>query len=254
MSVDFQISSQNTSILESDLDENGEGDKDWMVTFTDMCLLLLVFFILLFTMSTLDDTRFQESFFSVRMALGDTMGGTLGADRIPAEDIGVFIDQAMLHRQVVENQRRIFSDFRYYQNTKGLEGVVGAVFDEGTITLRVPGDVLFGLGQVTLTPEGRRVIAELKDFFIRYHDQTINIRGFTDDIPPRSGGRFEDNWEISALRAVNVLRYLMELGIEPVRLTSTGLAEMYPLFPNTTDENRSRNRRVEFVLEKRIGN
>lgn len=254
MSVDFQISSQNTSILESDLDENGDGDKDWMVTFTDMCLLLLVFFILLFSMSTLDDNRFQESFFSVRMALGDTMGGTLGADRIPAEDIGVFIDQAMLHRQVVENQRRIFSDFRYYQNTKGLEGVVGAVFDEGTITLRVPGDVLFGLGQVTLTPEGRRVIAELKDFFIRYHDQTINIRGFTDDILPRSGGRFDDNWEISALRAVNVLRYLMELGIEPVRLTSTGLAEMYPLFPNTTDENRSRNRRVEFVLEKRIGN
>ena len=63
MSVDFQISSQNTSILESDLDENGDGDKDWMVTFTDMCLLLLVFFILLFSMSTLDDNRFQESFF-----------------------------------------------------------------------------------------------------------------------------------------------------------------------------------------------
>lgn len=252
MSADFQNPSAVN--FDADLDDNAGDDKDWMVTFTDMCLLLLVFFILLFTMSTLDDNRFQESFFSVRMALGDAMGGTLGADRIQAEEIGVFIDQALMHRQVVENQRRIFSDFRYYQNTKGLEGVVGAVFDEGVITLRVPGDVLFASGQVSLTPEGRRVIAELKDFFIRYHDQTINIRGFTDNIPPRSGARFEDNWEISALRAVNVLRYLMELGIEPVRLTSTGLADMYPLFPNTSDENRSRNRRVEFVLEKRIGN
>lgn len=254
MSADFETTTKGTAGLDADFDDNGEEGGGWMATFADMCLLLLVFFILLFTMSTLDDVRFRESFYSVRHALGDAMGGTMGADRVPAEDIGVFIDQAMMHRQVVENQRRIFSDFRTFQNTKGLEGIIGAVFDEGTITLQVPGDVLFGLGQVSLTAEGQAVIAELKDFFIRYHDQTINIRGFTDDIPPREGGRFKDNWEISALRAVNVLRYLINLGIEPTRLTSTGLADMYPLYPNTSDENRSRNRRVEFILEKRIGN
>jgi chemotaxis protein MotB len=232
--------------------EDGEDPREWLVTFADMCLLLLVFFILLFSMSKMDDQRFQESFYSVRMALGEAMGGTVGGEKIREEDLGVFIDQALVHKQMVENQKRIFSDFRYYQNTKGLEGVVGAHLDEGTITLRVPGDVLFAVGQVALTPEGKRIIAELKDFFIRYHDQVINIRGFTDDLPVR-GGRFEDNWEISALRSVNVLRYLLELGIEPVRLTSTGLADMFPLYPNTSDENRSKNRRVEFVLEKRIG-
>lgn len=243
-----------SSQFESDYLDSAEGDdsRDWLITFADMCLLLLVFFILLFSMSKLDHNRFQESFLSVRMALGEAMGGTPGADKISEEDLGVFIDQALIHRQMVENQQRIFSDFRYFQNTQGLEGVVGAVFDEGIITLRAPGDVLFGLGEVALTPEGREIIAELKDFFIRYHDQTINIRGFTDDLPVRPG-RFQDNWEISALRAVNVLRYLVELGVDPRRLTSTGLADMYPLYPNTSDENRSRNRRVEFVMEKRIG-
>lgn len=254
MSTDFESSSLQAGGFDTELEESSEGDKDWMVTFTDMCLLLLIFFILLFSMSTLDDVRFKESFYSVRMALGDVMGGTLGTDRVPTEDLGMFIDQAMLHRQIVENQRRIFSDFRFFQNTQGLEGLVGAVIDEGTITLRVQGEVLFGVGQVSLTDQGRRVIAELKDFFARYSDQTINIRGFTDDIQPGEGDRFRDNWEISALRAVNVLRYLVELGVEPTRLTSTGLADMYPLYPNTTDENRSRNRRVEFVLERRIGN
>lgn len=233
--------------------EENEDSRDWLVTFADMCLLLLVFFVLLFSMSKMDDVQFKKSFDSVRTALGDSMGGGLDGKQIPEEDLGLFIDQALLHKQIVENQRRIFSDFRYYQNTKGLEGVVGAHLDEGIITLRVPGDVLFGLGQVTLTPEGKRIIAELKDFFIRYHDQMINIRGFTDDLLPARGGRFEDNWEISALRSVNVLRYIMELGIEPGRLTSTGLADFYPLYPNTSDENRSKNRRVEFVLEKRIG-
>ncbi|HDQ41117.1 MAG TPA: flagellar motor protein MotB [Desulfonatronum sp.] len=245
---------QGDSLYEADVagQEDGEETREWLVTFADMCLLLLVFFILLFSMSKMDAERFQESFYFVRMALGDVMGGTMGGEKIREEELGVFIDQALIHKQMIENQQRIFSDFRYYQNTKGLEGVVGAHLDEGTITLRVPGDVLFAVGEVRLTPEGRRIIAELKDFFIRYHDQVINIRGFTDDLPVR-GGRFEDNWEISALRSVNVLRYLLELGIEPVRLTSTGLADLFPLYPNTSDENRSKNRRVEFVLEKRIG-
>jgi chemotaxis protein MotB len=249
MHGEFQEPSQNgADFLDQ---EESEEPREWLVTLADLCLLLLIFFILLFSMSKVDDQRFRESFFSVRMALGEEMGGTPGGERIREDELGVFLDQALLHKQIVEHQQRIFSDFRYYQNIHGLEGIVGAVFDEGIITLRVPGDVLFGLGQVTLTPEGRRVIAQLKDFFIRYHDQVINIRGFTDDLPVR-GGRFEDNWEISALRSVNVLRYLLELGIEPRRLTSTGLADMYPLYPNISEENRSKNRRVEFVLEKRI--
>lgn len=252
MTDNFQNSSSGMGGLDQNFDENNDDSSDWMVTFTDLCLLLLVFFILLFSMSSLDDVRFKESFYSVRMALGDVMGGNPGADKVASEELGVFIDQAKLQKQIVENQQKIFSDFRYFQNTKGLEGVIGAVFDEGTITLRVPGDVLFGSGRVALTAEGKKVIAEMKDFFARYHDQTINIRGFTDDLLPAQGSRFEDNWEISALRAVNVLRYLIELGVEPRRLTSTGLADMYPLFPNTSAENRSKNRRVEFILEKRI--
>jgi chemotaxis protein MotB len=164
MSDNFNGTALNSGQFDADFEENGDDSKEWMVTFTDMCLLLLVFFILLFTMSTLDDTRFKESFLSVRMALGDVMGGSLGADKVPVEDLGVFIDQVMVQRQIVENQKKVFSDFRYFQNSKGLEGVVGAVFDEGTITLRVPGDVLFSSGQVSLTPEGKKLLRNSRNF------------------------------------------------------------------------------------------
>ena len=54
------------------------------------------------------------------------------------------------------------------------------------------------------------------------------------------------------MRAVNVLRVLMQMGLEPKRLTATGLADMDPLYPNNTEENRARNRRVEIILEKRV--
>ena len=146
----------------------------------------------------------------------------------------------------------MFSDVKYLQTKKGLEGLVGANFEDGVITIRAPGDVLFAPGEVTLTEKGRAIILEMKDFFTQHPDQTINIRGYTDDHQPGPGSRFRDNWEVSSLRAVNVLRLLMQMGIEPKRLTSTGLADLNPLYPNTTDEYRAQNRRVEFVLEKRV--
>ena len=131
---------------------------------------------------------------------------------------------------------KVYSEVRTFMNRKGVEGLVGAVFDEGVITLNVPGTVLFASGQVELSPEGEAMMDILVDMFIQRNDQTINIRGYTDDIPPPKDSRFRDNWEISSLRAVNVLRYLLRKGIEPSRLTATGLADLDPLYPNTTVE------------------
>jgi chemotaxis protein MotB len=131
--------------------------------------------------------------------------------------------------------------------------VVGAHFDKGIITLRVPSDVMFAPGQVELTTQGVAVLRDLKDLLIKHADQRINIRGFTDDVRPSGNSRFKDNWEISAMRSVNVLRVLMSLGMEPTRLTATGLADLEPLFPNNSTENRARNRRIEITLEKRVG-
>ncbi len=72
-------------------------------------------------------------------------------------------------------------------------------------------------------------------------------------IPPcQKNSRFKDNWEISALRALNVLRYFLALGIDPDRMTATGLADTRPIVPNISPENRQKNRRVEIVLEREV--
>jgi chemotaxis protein MotB len=171
--------------------------------------------------------------------------------RIKSEEAAI-LDTVKMQKQLIESQKKVYSDVRTFINKKGVEGVVGAVFDEGKITLRLPGDVLFPSGQVELTEKGREVMLEVKEFLVRAMDQQINIRGFTDDVPPSRNSRFKDNWEISSLRAVYVLRYLMQLGIERERMTATGLADLEPLFPNNTPENRAKNRRVELVLEKQV--
>ncbi|HWR03858.1 MAG TPA: flagellar motor protein MotB [Humidesulfovibrio sp.] len=233
-------------------EEEEEGDSvEWLMTFSDLTMLMLVFFIMLFAMSTPDTSKIQSTLQSVTAALGGKES-KLATSTISREEAGVILDQVLMNKQIQIAQQKVFSDVKYLQTKKGLEGLVGANFEDGIITIRAPGDVLFAPGEVTLTAKGREVIEAMKDFFTQHPDQTINIRGYTDDHLPGAGSRFRDNWEVSSLRAVNVLRLLMDMGIEPKRLTSTGLADLNPLFPNTSEEYRAQNRRVEFVLEKRV--
>lgn len=232
-------------------EEDGEGGSEWLTTFADLSMLLLVFFVLLYSMSTLDTDKFSKTFSSVTQALSGEMQ-KIATSRISQDEAGVLIDQALMRRQIIESQRKVFADVKTLQTKKGIEGVVSANFEDGVITLRVPGDLMFKSGQIDLTPQGKKLVLELKNFFIQHRDQTIKVIGYTDNVRPSSKSRFKDNWEISALRAVTVLRELLKMGIESTRLTATGLAYLNPLFPNTSDEYRAKNRRVEFVLEKRV--
>jgi chemotaxis protein MotB len=230
--------------------EEDEPPNEWMTTLSDISMLLLAFFILLFSLSSIDKKRFAESFETVRMVFGGKES-ELTTSNVRTDE-GALLETVRLQRELIEAQRQTYNEMRTYFTVNGVEGVIGAVFDEGVITLRVPSEVLFAPGAVELAPGADRVLATLKDLFIRRREQNINIKGFTDDVQPSANARFKDNWEVSALRSVNVLRYFLGAGIEPARLTATGLGELDPLFPNTSDENRARNRRVEFVLERRV--
>jgi len=233
------------------VDEETSDGQEWLTTFSDLTMLLLVFFILLYSMSVPDEKKISTMLQAVTAALSGKES-KLATSTISHEEAGIILDQVMLNRQIQIAQQKVFSDVKLLQTKKGLEGLVGANFEDGIITIRAPGDVLFARGDVVLTDKGLAIISEMKDFFIQHPDQTINIRGYTDDQPPPGGSRFKDNWEVSSMRAVNVLRVLMSMGIKSNRLTSTGLADLNPLFPNTSEEYRAQNRRVEFVLEKRV--
>ncbi|MFW5487175.1 MAG: OmpA/MotB family protein [Desulfovibrio sp.] len=237
-------------ILEEEQEDQESGN--WLVTYADMVTLLLTFFILLFSMSTLDQTEFTDSFSAIKQALAGK-SEKLATSRITSKEASVLVEQVKLRRDIQQQQKKVYSEVKYLQTTKGLKGIVTAKLDKGKITLRIPSSVLFDPGSATLKPTGKRVISVLKNFFIKHSDQMINIKGFTDNTVPSAKARYKDNWELSALRAVNVLRLLVGLGISPNRMTATGLADLDPLFPNNSPENRAKNRRVEFVLEKIVG-
>jgi chemotaxis protein MotB len=161
--------------------------------------------------------------------------------------------QAQARQHAVEMQARVLDDIRGFITLNGMEAGVEAALDEDSIILRLSGGRLFTPASEQILPAGLTLLNQLKDLFLIQHTQTINIRVYTDDSPQPWGARFKNNWELSAMQAAHVLRHLLAQGIEPGRLSATGFGELEPIFPNTTEENRAKNRRVEFVLERQPG-
>lgn len=124
------------------------------------------------------------------------------------------------------------------------------------MVIRLPGDVLFASGSDKLSKDGEKVIAQVADV-IRKDDQLkkryFQIAGHTDD-KPLAGGQFGDNWGLSAMRARQVLLFLVKPdkdgggGLDKMKLHAAGYGETDPVETNATDVGRKGNRRVELVL------
>ena len=246
------------SDIDDDESSKQEVDESWMGTFSDLCLLLLTFFILLCSMSTIEVIKFKSVFGSMRETFGgirteDLESGATHDSMSKSEQEEQSIQQFLrVREELMEAQRRSYNEIRSFITTKGMEGEVSAVFDEGVITLTVPASVLFAQGEEELSPQAEPALRSLLHIFMEERDQNINIKGYTDNSPVPQGKRYKNNWELSALRAVNVLRWFVNEGVPIVRLTATGMGDLNPLFPNDTPENQARNRRVEFTLERQV--
>jgi chemotaxis protein MotB len=240
------------SPLDDDEEEGGGGVPEWMCTFSDMSMLLLVFFILLFSMSTVEKHKFDE----IMASVGDAFSGTTKGEpqKIMAEKAQADIitkEEIEDKKKLIEAQRKVYNDFRTFLLYAGLSDQVTTNFEAGIITMQLPLDGLFDPGSADIKESGKGELEKLREFFYKSREQYINIRAYSDNVAP-IGSRFVDNWELTSMRAVNVLRFMMDGGIDIVRLSSSGLSDLKPLMPNDTEENRAKNRRIEFVLEQRF--
>jgi len=110
--------------------------------------------------------------------------------------------------------------------------------------------LLFQTNGLELSPDGKALLTKLAEVLLEESYPFIRVQGHTDDRPLKSSSRFADNWELSAARAAEVVRFFHEiLGIAPERMTAVGCGQFMPVAGNDTDEGRSMNRRIEIILE-----
>ena len=122
----------------------------------------------------------------------------------------------------------------------------------GRMTLKLKEHVLFASGSTSIGREGRSALDHIGAALRGLRGRSIRVEGYTDNVPTNPGGPFPTNWELSAARAVAVVRYLQERGVDPTLLTAAGYGEFHPVASNDTPEGRSHNRRIEIVLAASI--
>lgn len=157
------------------------------------------------------------------------------------------------YRQTETQFSLLYERLVIYIQTNGLEDMLFASRDMESIYLRVAAGVLFNSGKADLRPEALPVLDTLEEIIYNAKDSLslMSVEGHTDNVPIHTA-RFADNWELSSMRAINVVRYLDKGRLSPDMFAFAGYGEFKPIASNDTEEGRQLNRRVEFVLRKRV--
>ncbi len=223
-------------------EEHKAGAPEWLATYGDMMTLLLCFFVLLFSFSTLDVEKFKAIMQSMQGSLGVLDSGTT-VQMDPLTN--AFPNDTPTEEN--EEFKRLYEEINEFIEENQLESSITLNLDERGLLVRFLDNVLFDSGKADLKPKAREIINKVSDI-LKENDKNIRIEGHTDNVPIHTV-RFPSNWELSTTRAVNVVKYLIEEnGIEAKRLSASGYADQHPIDNNANVEGRQRNRRVDMVI------
>ena len=248
-------------------DSSGEGAY-WMDTYGDMVTLLLTFFVLLFSFSTIDAAKWME--------LANALSGTpiVAVEALSASDVKAPAiegqnttdktddnpsssasdsNQGMGNISDVEKQfDKLYQEVKSYIEINGLGDKLNVEKQKnGLILIRMAESALFNSGSAQITSAAKEMLPPIFEIIDKYDDllKVVRIEGHTDNVPIQNAA-FEDNWMLSYTRAHEVVLYMQSVvEIAPEKIDPAGQGEHHPVASNDTEEGKARNRRVDFLLE-----
>ena len=250
-----------------------KGGAGWMNTFADLMNLLLCFFVLLFSMSSVDAAKFEQVVASLQStfnilpnggaSIGDGMLISSGVSQLEMLD-EYFNEEATSQSQIREEAEQDVEDAYREQALSeseemaaeieeavaqyGLQNDVEVDFTAEYVLITMNGALLFDSGRSDLRAEAYPMINKVGKIIAPYNANIIDVEGHTDNVPV-GGGKFEDNNVLSMYRALTVADYLREItNINPAYIKSSGRGDYAPIADNSTPEGRARNRRVEIKI------
>lgn len=259
-------------------EEAPKGSPAWMATFSDLMNLLLCFFVLLFSMSSIDEAKYEElvvslsNSFSIFSGGGSAIGeGTLISNGVSQlnelddyySDMGKASDEEettegdplkeykeQLKKEQKEQAEQLYDELSEMLGEKQIVDKVSLGLDDQYqyVKISLSGAILFESGQADFLSDAKPVLSKVGDILKLYDDSLIKIEGHTDNVPV-SNGRYADNMELSTARATSVWRYFVYTkGLDPKTLEASGRGEYARVANNDTAEGRARNRRVEIKI------
>ena len=210
------------------------GNEIWFLTLSDLLMLLLIFFVLLFGI-TLKQQSTSVTFTAPRAKQVSPVTVT---SKQP------MIQQASANPAASDATASLESDLLgIMDDNQGLQGITVARHSQ-YVVLTLPEQIIFDSGQAQLKSAVLPKLEQVAVFIQNHPNLSVEIQGHTDN-RPISNRRYPSNWELSADRATQVAKSLVQLGVNPAKISTKGFGEYQPLYSNNSDADRLKNRRVE---------
>lgn len=245
------------------------GSPPWLITFADLMVLLMCFFVLMLSFSEMDPQKFKQMSGALNEAFGvqrdvtatDAPEGTsLDAQEFSPALPDPTTDSAVRQHTTDADLERLRDLKAQEEAASGQAQELRALFSQeiadGRLLIRQDGSNVviqllekdsFPSGSANLEPESRATLAKVGDL-VGELTGAIMVSGHTDNVPIRSGGLYRSNWELSAARAASVGHELLAAGLDPARLMVSGHADTRPRVANDSAANRALNRRVDITF------
>uniref|UniRef100_UPI004056315E flagellar motor protein MotB n=1 Tax=Agathobacter sp. TaxID=2021311 RepID=UPI004056315E len=251
--------------------EGPKGAAPWMATFSDLMNLLLCFFVLLFSMSTVDAEKFQMVVASLQQRvsiLPDSGSATIGSGNLVGGGIRMleYLDtyynelannqseeeveeeeelKEKYKQEALEESEEMAENIENAVDDLGISGQIEVGFNEDYVMLNLSGAILFASGKAEIIEDAYPIVDKIAVVLGRYTENIIEIEGHTDNVPISSGSKYESNDVLSMYRALTVADYIREkTKLNHAYIKSSGRGEYVPIADNSTEEGRARNRRV----------
>lgn len=220
--------------------EEEVNTEAWLAIYCDAVTLLLTFFILLYSTATVD----QEKFDSISNALKGQFTGEniLSGGSSPNTEYNIIEDLVITNKE----QEKLKEQLENMIKENDISDNVSVKEDSRGILVELKNSILFDSGSYILKNEGVEVLNSVYELIAPIKNN-ITIEGHTDNV--QNSNVAISNWELSTLRATNVVRYFVDKkGMDPVLFSASGYGEYRPIEENDTPEGRSKNRRVEILI------
>ena len=258
-------------------EEPPKGAPAWQCTFADLMNLLLCFFVLLFSMSTVDAQKFQmiAASFSETFSIFDAGASAIGDGVLISNGVSQLneLDQyinstgktaesdvdaneideyekftKMLEEEKLAASEELAEKIQEAAEEQSLDKDIDITFTSQYVQLTLKGAILFDSGKAELKSDAMPVVEKVAMILDRYAESTIEIEGHTDNVPI-STSKFESNDVLSSYRALAMFDYLVQnTSLDPSMIKHSGRGEYMPVADNSTPEGRAKNRRIEIKI------
>lgn len=256
--------------------EGEESNERWLLTYADMITLLMALFMVLFSISSVNISKYKtlqqalrEAFSGQILTGGSALeqaGATKSSSHVPSTTSNTTVmpfAAESAHRlakspfgtitsaaQEQQGFERLKHEIDAYASHHALTPYVQTAIEPRGLVIRLLTDrLLFPSGLATLSPSSYPLLAKIASLLTIDRVHPIAVEGYTDSLPIHTN-RYPSNWELSTARASTVVRFLIGRGVTAKRLSAIGYAEQRPIASNATPAGRARNRRVEIVLQR----